>query len=263
MASHYALLCVDADDGNPRRLSSIEASTGPQLCGEIARQLGLSSDARVEYWDAGFGHWLPIHPELEGMANRAKIRVPLRVDERVLVGAPAMMSMVGHDEAPVETAADDSRVEMETEVVPVALTDVVACPPSPESLVRDHPGVPKEWIATANRLRSRHEGSFVLLKVPATDEEKKSQPKNGDATIRLLCLDCHSRKLLATGGGRDAQRWSLLNFENSHLNGTRHKGGAGTLSTYDAIVEAVPEEDEPEYFDFVRGLNLRRGGDDA
>jgi hypothetical protein len=212
------------------------------------------------------------------MANRAKIRVPLRVDERVLVGAPAVMAMVAHVEAPVETAADDSRVETptaeclvekETEVAP---TDVVAGPPSPQSLFRDHPDVPGEWIAAANKLRERNEGCcFLMLRVAATNESetptqaisKKSLSKHSDATIKALCLDCLSSKLIATGGGRSDQQYSLQNFETSHLQGARHKRAAGTLAKYDAIAEAGPEESDPEYFCFVRSLNLRRLGDDA
>ena len=105
MASLYTLACVD-EGGGARVLSPIGASTGPQLCGEIGRQLGLSSDATFEYWDMDFSTWVPIHLELLDMPKRARVQVSLRVDEGpyALFGAPAMMS----------TVADERPVEMET-----------------------------------------------------------------------------------------------------------------------------------------------------
>jgi hypothetical protein len=248
MAPLYTLACVD-EGGGMRVLSPIGASTGPQLCGEIGRQLGLSSDATFEYWDNDFRTWVPIHLELLDMPKRARIQVSLRVDGGpcALVGAPATMS----------TVADERPLEMETDAV---------CLPTPapwESLVRDHPDVPKKWVASAEELRLREKGSFVILKLLATEEEKDSQPENDDATIKILCLDCRSSKPIATGGGRNSGGCSLWNFENSHLKGPLHKKSAGTLGKYDAIVEAGPVEGEPGYFCFVRDLNLRRGEDDA
>lgn len=246
MASLYTLACVDEGGGKARVLSPIGASTGPQLCGEIGRQLGLSSDATFEYWDVDFSTWVPIHLELLDMPKRARIQVSLRVDEGpcALVGAPATMS----------TVADERPVEMETDAV---------CLPTPESLVRDHPDVPEELIASARELRRREKGSFVILKVLATEAEKESQPENDDATIKILCLDCRSSKLIATGGGRNSRGYSLRNFENSHLKGPQHKKAAGSLGKYDAIMEADQVEGEPGFYGFVRGLNLRRGEDDA
>jgi hypothetical protein len=113
------------------------------------------------------------------------------------------------------------------------------------SRLRDQDGVPEAWVSVMEVLRSRREGSFVMVRVSATHAEGQKTPANGDATLKILCLDCASSKLIATGGGPGAEP-SASNFEQSHSRGPRHLRAAGSLAKYDSLMAAARAPDEPD-----------------
>ena len=159
------------------------------------------------------------------------------------------------DEAPAEAPAVTAEAPTDTVMVEAA---VVVTPTS--SLLRDEDGVPPEWVALSGQLPIRHiDSSFVIVNVPATEEEVAIAHPNSNPKLKFRCLDCDSGKLIATGGGTK-KSCSAANFETSHLKGSRHKKAAGELARYDTIVAAEPPQGEPEYYGFVRELHLRRRG---
>ena len=118
------------------------------------------------------------------------------------------------------------------------------------SSLRDHPDVRREWTDEARKTRSRNKGNFVLV-------------IENNSTM-FLCLDCPKSKLLKAGGGTRLGP-SLNNVEQSRLRGKTHLAVVGSLAKFDSIVAKDKADDEPEYFDFVRSLDLRHGqrsGDD-
>ena len=108
----------------------------------------------------------------------------------------------------------------ETDTVMVEAA-VVVTPKS--SLLRDLDGVPPEWVALSDQLRIRHsDSSFVIVNVPATEEEVAIAQSSSNPKLKFLCLDCDSGELIATGGGTK-EGCSAANFEAPHLKGSRHK----------------------------------------
>ena len=157
-----------------------------------------------------------------------------------------------------ETATDEAPAEAPavTAEAPVDTVMVVVATPAP-SLLQD--GVPPEWVTLSDQLRIRHsDSSFVIVNVPATEEEVAIAQSNSNPKLKFLCFDCDSGKLIATGGGIK-KGCSAANFEASHLKGSRHKRAAGELARYDTIVATEPSQGKPEY-GFVRELDLRRRG---
>ena len=70
------------DEAKCRRLEVFEASSGPQLCREVASQLGGSGEVSLEYYDIDFSSWVNIDPELRSMPPRAKVRLAHHADSR-------------------------------------------------------------------------------------------------------------------------------------------------------------------------------------
>jgi hypothetical protein len=176
------------------------------------------------------------------------------------LGARETATEEAADEAADEAAAEAPVVTAEAPTDTVMVEAAVVVTPT-SSLLRDQDGVPPEWVALSDQLLRHVASSFVVVNVLATEKDLAMAPSNSNPRLKFLCLDCVSGNLLATGGGTK-KGCSAANFETSHLKGSRHKkaAGAGGLARYDRIVATEPSQGEPEYYGFVRELDLRRRG---